>query len=155
MIPNKSKITNYLILTGVLSGGINTTGFFCIKLLNISDATALTQTLSLFTGIMCYYFLNEVFTKWDILSTIFGFIAVVLIAKPSSLFHTQEIKSIEDIYIHYLGVACGIRFCIMAALNVVIIRSLKIKNSVFTLVHYQMLLGIILPQTIGIYYFAS
>ncbi|KAK3702893.1 hypothetical protein QZH41_014157, partial [Actinostola sp. cb2023] len=127
-----------LILFGAVNFASISSIYGAFTLLPLGDATVIISTTPVFTAIMAYLVLKEAWHKYDAASTFFSLAGVVLVTRPTFIFHgTQPNFHSHVTETHRLiGYAVALLGAIIQSATFIIVRGFGKSISFYTAVFY-------------------
>lgn len=139
--PKNSRIRWLLVGRGLAGSTGLTLFYYSLSVMSLADATVIFFTGPPFTAVLAYFALKEPISKWDITALVSCLIGVILVARPSFLFHDDEsnhgdlpheIPSINRVF-GIISALCG---AVISAIAYVTVRQItKLDSTVHAMVH--------------------
>ena len=133
---SKDALTNRLLIKrGVLGGLALSLYFHSIYFLPLSIVAVLQRISPLWIGIFGALFYNEVYKLIHVITTIIGFLGVLMILKPSFLFGNmaEDLKQTNE---YLIGMIMALANSLVQGFVQLMIRELKDKTNVMIVVFY-------------------
>ena len=127
----------FLILRGLLGSAAATCLYQSVQIISLGDAVTLQFSNVIFAGFLGHLLLNDSFTAFDIIMSLFAMAGIVLIAQPSFIFGNFDGAKQNTIGVIY-GVASGV----LNGFTFIVIRKIGRATSASLNVLYYSLSGV-------------
>ena len=137
IIPTTLKETGLVYGRAILASGAVYGLYFSFEHISLADATTILFINPVWTAILAYFLLREKWSKYDSLTLALSLTGVVLVARPSFLFPTQESITSTNVTLRNISYAISFTGSFGLALSYILVRKSCTTTPPFTFVfHY-------------------
>jgi drug/metabolite transporter (DMT)-like permease len=130
----------WLLLRGVFGAACNASAWIAMHYLVLGDANTIMFSSPVFTGILAFIILGQQWRATDSLVTTTCLIGVVLVVRPSFIFHSSLPESKNG---YWLGVAAGLGFSLSLAASSLLLNSKLRAEHTNTVTFYTFLVTLL------------